>query len=151
MARKRKNNPSSMLIPALVVGGVAIVYLLTRKSAVAAEQVEVAPTPEEAAIVPPPSPNVDVYFEKKAVQLATAGQAVRAQQTVDLAAAHKVAGDKSGGGVFSNITAKKAAYDVVIAQDPYSPESKAAALAKAVLDIQAKRAAKAAAEGKTIA
>lgn len=150
MARKRKNNPSSMLIPALVVGGVAIVYLLTRRSVSAAE-VEVAPTPEEAAIVPPPSPNVDVYFEKKAVQLATAGQAVRAQQTVDLAAAHKVAGDKSGGGVFSNITAKKAAYDVVIAQDPYSPESKAAALAKAVLDIQAKRAAKAAAEGKTIA
>ena len=151
MARKRKKNPSSMLMPALVVGGVEIVYLMTRKSAVAAEQVAVAPTPEEAAIVPPPSPQIDLYFQKKAEQLVTANQPVRAQQTVDLAAAHKVAGDKTAGGVFSNIAAKKAAYDVVIAQDPYSPESKAAALAKAVLDIQAKRAAKAAAEGKTIA
>ncbi len=150
MARKRKNNPSNLLMPALVVGGVAIVYLLTRRSVSAAE-VAVAPTPEEAAIVPPPSPQIDLYFEKKAVQLATAGQTVRAQQTVDLAAAHKVAGDKSTGNVFSNIDAKKAAYDVVIAQDPYSPESKAAALAKAVLDLQAQRAAKAAAEGKTIA
>ena len=149
MARKRKHNPSSLLMPALVVGGVAIVYLMTRKSAVAAEQVAVAPTPEEAAIVPPPSPQIDLYFQKKAEQLVTANQ--RAQQTVDLAAAHKVAGDKTGGNVYSNITAKKAAYDVVIAQDPYSPEAKAAALAKAVLDIQAKRAAKAAAEGKTIA
>lgn len=148
MARKRKSNPSSLVTTALVVGGVAIVYLLTRRSAAAEETVTPA---QEAAVIPPPSPQVDLYFEKKAAQLASVGATVRAQQTVDLANAHKVAGDKSTGGVYSNIDAKKAAYDTVIIQDPYSPEAKAAALAKAVLEIQAKRAAKAAAEGKTIA